>query len=343
MRTRNSIGRNAAQPPKAVLVAGSANLDFVVRADTIPAPGQTVLGGGFQAFPGGKGANQAVACARAGGAATHMLLSLGDDAFAAPLQASLVAAGVELHRVPASSQPTGVAFICVDSKGENAITVAPGANTGLLPQHLPPLQPFSHLLLQLETPLATVAAYAKAAHGAGLCVVLNAAPAQALPASLLACVDVLVVNVGELFALAPHGLAGSLASADNASADAIEAAMRSLGLPSVVVTRGAQGSLLLHQGQVTAVPAFAVTVVDTTGAGDTFCGTLVAALSQGNALPVAARRASAAAALACTALGAQAGVPTRAALDALLATGAHPGTGAEPDAAAPAGAPSSSP
>src|SRR5580765_4043414 len=111
-----------------IFVAGSANLDFVVRADHIPAPGETVLGREFRTFPGGKGANQAIACARAGGAATQMLLALGDDAFAASIEASLHDAGVAMHTVRCGPEPTGTAFICVSDNAENAITVAPGAN-----------------------------------------------------------------------------------------------------------------------------------------------------------------------------------------------------------------------
>ncbi len=181
-----------------ILVAGSANLDFVVRAHHIPAPGETVLGQTFTTYPGGKGANQAVACARAGNAITQMLLSLGEDSFAAPLRDSLHTADVRLFEAPAQGQPTGCAFICVADNAENAITVAPGANLCLLPRHLPELAGFSHLLMQLEIPLPTVTAYAQAAHAQGVRVVLNAAPAQQLPAELLEVVDVLIVNEGEL-------------------------------------------------------------------------------------------------------------------------------------------------
>ena len=129
-----------------ILVAGSANLDFVVRAPHIPAPGETVLGHDFKTYPGGKGANQAVACARAGGAPTHMLLALGLDAFAEPLEASLKASAVETHVVRGSDLPTGTAFICVSDEAENAITVAPGANLALRADHLPALGGFTHLL-----------------------------------------------------------------------------------------------------------------------------------------------------------------------------------------------------
>jgi ribokinase len=297
-----------------ILVAGSANLDFVVRAGHIPAPGETVLGREFKTFPGGKGANQAVACARAGGVPTAMLLALGEDAFATPLVESLTQAGVQLHTVRAATEPTGTAFICVSDDGENAITVAPGANNALLPehlaQHLPSLHGITHLLTQLETPLATVQAYAQTAKAQGVQVVLNAAPAQALPVTLLALVDILIVNEGELTAL----------TSDQGS---LEDKLAQLPVPCVVVTLGGQGCLARArdaQGRSTLIKqgAFKVKVVDTTGAGDTFCGTLVAALSQQATMAQALQRASAAAALACTQLGAQSSIPTAQAVAQLL-------------------------
>lgn len=298
-----------------VLIAGSANLDFVVRAGHIPAPGETVLGRDFQTFAGGKGANQAVACARAGGAATAMLLALGNDAFAVPLTDSLTQAGVQLHVVRAA-QPTGTAFICVSDDGENAITVAPGANSALHPEHLtqhgPGLQGVTHLLMQLETPLPTVQAYAQAAKAAGVQVVLNAAPARALPAALLALVDVLIVNEGELAALtAAHGT--------------LEDKLTQLQVPCVVVTLGSAGCVARAQGKLYPQAAYKVSVVDTTGAGDTFCGALVAALAASHSphndwanLPQALAQASAAAALACTQLGAQSSIPALSAVQHLM-------------------------
>jgi len=289
-----------------ILVAGSANLDFVVRADHIPAPGETVLGRDFKTFPGGKGANQAVACARAGGVATQMLLALGSDAFAIPLEESLQGAGVRLLTVRETEHPTGTAFICVSDAGENAITVAPGANTCLRPEHLPPLSGFTHLLLQLETPLDTVTAYARAARAAGVAVVLNAAPARVLPPELLSLVDILIVNEGEL---------STVAQCDGSIAEC----MARLDLPTVVVTLGAQGCCARHQGAFHLQASFAITPVDSTGAGDTFCGALCAALCHGHALDKALRYASAAAALACTELGAQSSIPEAAEVTALLA------------------------
>lgn len=289
-----------------ILVAGSANLDFVVRAAHVPAPGETVLGRDFRTFAGGKGANQAIACARAGAAATRMLLALGTDAFAAPIEESLRAAGVDLHLIRVADQATGTAFVCIADDAENAITVAPGANQSLRAEHLPSLADTSHLLLQLETPIETVTVFARVAHRGGVKVALNAAPARPLDAALLASVDILIVNEGELAALA--GDRGSVAI-DLAAID----------VPLIVATLGARGCCARTRGDFLLQPGFAVDAVDTTAAGDTFCGAFVAALALGSCLPGALRRASAAAALACTRLGAQASIPTRDAVDAFLA------------------------
>lgn len=302
-----------------ILVAGSANLDFVVRADHIPSPGETVLGRDFQTFPGGKGANQAVACARAGGVPTHMLLALGNDAFAKPLEDSLQGAGVKLLTVRDLEHPTGTAFICLSEAGENAITVAPGANASLRPEHLPALSGYTHMLLQLEIPLDSVTAYARAAHAAGLKVVLNAAPARVLPQELINAVDILVVNEGELAVVSQHD--GSIASC-----------LETLTVPTVVVTLGAHGCLARHEGTLHLQTSFSITPVDTTGAGDTFCGALGAALSMGQSMDVALRYASAAGALACTRLGAQSSVPEADEVRALLSAQADNNTPARLDA-----------
>ena len=288
-----------------ILVAGSANLDFVVRANHIPSPGETVLGRDFKTFPGGKGANQAVACARAGGVTTHLLAALGDDAFATPIEASLKDAGVSLHVVRTRSEPTGTAFICVSDDAENAITVAPGANQCLAPAHLPALTGFTHLLLQLETPIPTVIAYAKAAQAQGVCVVLNAAPAQSLPSELLTAVDILVVNEGELATVSGH---------DGSIAECLERVM----VPSVVVTLGHRGVCARHHGNFLVQDAFVITPVDTTAAGDTFCGGLVAALCAGASMQEALAFGNAAGALACTRLGAQSSIPALAEVQAMM-------------------------
>ena len=295
--------------PPLILVAGSANLDFVVRAAHIPAPGETVLGRDFRTFPGGKGANQAIACARAGGVATQMLLALGDDSFAAPLETSLRDAGIGLHVLRTADTPTGTAFICVSDDADNAITVAPGANPCLAPHHLPSLVGVSHLLLQLETPLDTVTAYARAARATGVMVVLNAAPAAALPAELLAAVDLLIVNEGELAAISGLPL--------KTMAD-IDTAIHAIAVPNVVVTLGAHGARARCGKAQCVQTGFAVTAVDTTAAGDTFCGAFVAQLASGADWQPALRVACAAAALACTMAGAQDSIPTQEAVAAFL-------------------------
>ena len=264
----------------------------------IPARGETVLGTGFKTFAGGKGANQAIACARAGGVATSLLLGLGRDTFAEPIEASLHAAGVVLHVHRCENLPTGTAFICVADDAENAITVAPGANSALRAEHLPDLQGVEYLLVQLETPLETVAAYAEAAHAAGVKVVLNAAPAQTLPTGLLAHVDVLLVNKGEL------------ATVSQCSGSVMSCLAKLPDVPCIVVTLGGQGCCARIAGEIILQRAFAITPVDTTAAGDTFCGVLVASLARHHSLAEALERASAAAALACLQPGAQDSIPT---------------------------------
>ena len=293
-----------------ILVAGSANVDFVVRANHIPRTGETVLGQSFQTFAGGKGANQAVACCKAGGASTQLLAALGADAHASVIEASVKAAAVELRPVRVSNQPTGAAFICVSDDGENAITVAPGANLCLQPEHLPALDGIRHLLMQLEIPLDTVLAYARAAHHKGVAVVLNAAPAQDLPAELLDLVDVLIVNEGELAAISRH--AGSIAQC-----------LERTPVPIVIVTLGHRGCCARVQGAFLLQPGFPIDPVDTTAAGDTFCGSLVAAMSRGTGTQQALRLACAAGALACTRPGAQFSIPTAAEVTEFLSRQPH--------------------
>ena len=280
-----------------ILFAGSANLDFVVRAAHIPAPGETVLGRSFATYPGGKGANQAAACAKAGDASTRMLLALGQDDFAKPIEASLQGAGVMLEVIRLDNTPTGTAFICVSDDAQNAITVAPGANAALTPAHLPSLAGVTHLVMQLEIPIDTVTAFARQARKQGVQVVLNAAPAQTLSAELMGLLDVLIVNEGELAAIGP-------------AHTTVAQGMRALGVPLVITTMGEQGCCALSPLGFWIEPATPVAAVDTTGAGDTFCGVLVASLAQQTGLAQALRKASAAAALACTLPGAQSSIPS---------------------------------
>ncbi len=308
-------------PPRgSVLVAGSANVDFVVRASHVPAPGETVLGRELGTFPGGKGANQAVAAARAGGVRTRMLLALGDDTFAKYLEDSLLRAGVQLHVVRAR-ESTGVALICLADDAQNAITVAPGANAMLRASDLPDLRDVAILLLQLETPLDAVTGMARAARARGVKVMLNAAPARSLPRELLELIDILVVNEDEL-----AKVAGERAS--------IREALAAVKVRSAIVTLGSRGVCAYEGGEFLTQPAFEVEPVDTTGAGDTFCGALAAALASGHAMRDALRRACAAAALTTTRLGAQSSIPAYDEVETLLRSDADQRDGAAGDPAA---------
>lgn len=279
-----------------ILVAGSANLDFVTRLPHLPAPGETVLGQTYRTAPGGKGANQAVACARAGGQVAFVG-ALGHDTFAEPLLASLQESRVQDRTVRVEA-PTGAAFITVSEGGENSIAVAAGANALLTPQHLPDLSGVTQLLLQLEVPLDTVQAFAEAAQEAGVQVMLNAAPARALPATLLQHVDLLLVNQGELETLVgAGGLEEQLRRAQAA------------GPGTVVVTLGGEGCLALDGTQLLRLSAHRVDVKDTTAAGDTFAGVLAAALASGQPLRRALEQATVASALTCMREGAQPSIP----------------------------------
>jgi ribokinase len=284
-----------------VVVVGSANVDLVVPVERHPAGGETVLGGTLTRTPGGKGANQAVAAARAGGAATSMVGAVGRDDAADLLLASLTGAGVDVGAVARTDVPTGTALITVDAAGENAIVVAPGANGQVAVDAAARalLSDADVVLAQLEIPLDVVLEAARARR-TGVPLVLNAAPSRDLPDALWREVDVLVVNEHEARDLAGPGTADP---------------GRSLlhRVPAVVVTLGGAGSVVLRRGAPDVrVPGRRVTVVDTTGAGDTFCGVLAAGLARGADLAAAARSAGAAAALAVTRPGAQAAVPTAA-------------------------------
>jgi len=298
----------------AVAVVGSLNLDLVVRVARLPGPGETVTGEDVFRNPGGKGANQAVAAARLG-RRVAMVGCVGDDATGRELLESLAGAEVDTARVRVvDGVPSGTAFITVAEDGENQIVVSPGANARLTAADVaaarPALDGAAATLLQLEVPLEAVAAAAAAATGR---VVLNPAPVRDLPGDLLAAVDVLVPNRVELAQLAGTGVP-----------ETIEAAAALAGrLPAraVVVTLGADGALVVEDGQGTHVPSVPVRPVDTTAAGDAFCGGLADALAGGASLQEAARRAVRVAAAACLRPGAQVSLPTPADLEALPGPG----------------------
>lgn len=296
-----------------VVVVGSINADLIVRARRHPAPGETVLGRDLQVRAGGKGANQAVAAA-AHGAVVAFIGAVGSDEFAEAAQAGLRAAGVELSGLVASTAPTGLAVVTVDEAGENSIVVIPGANAELdgeaVARHGRRLEEAAVVVLQGEIPREGVEEAARRARGR---VVLNLAPAVEVSAATLRRADPLVVNEHE----AVHA-AGLLAASERPVEDLLgggAAAVRELvaqGVPSVVMTAGAAGAYLAHAGagsevEVTHVPAPAVEVVDTTGAGDAFVGALAAALDAGATLEDAVRLGVRAGAEAVQVSGAQAG------------------------------------
>lgn len=312
--------------PGHVVVVGSANVDLVVPVPRHPGPGETVLGGDLVRTAGGKGANQAVAAARAGGARTTFVAAMGHDDAAELLLGSLRSAGVDTTTVVRTDAATGTALIVVSPDGENAIVVAPGANGRLVlgPGSTARLAEADVVLAQLEVPLGTVVDAARARR-AGSLMVLNAAPSRALPADLWAELDVLVVNEHEARDLAgpeARDLAGPgspapadaevspLPGPDGGAQEAALAGRLLARVPAVVVTLGARGCLVAERDRpVVHVVAPQVTPVDTTGAGDTFCGVLAAHLARGTSLTDAARAAVVAGALAVTRRGAQDAVP----------------------------------
>jgi ribokinase len=292
-----------------VAVVGSVNTDLVVYAPSLPAPGQTVVGGDLATGGGGKGANQAVAAARLD-ADVRFVGRVGDDAFGQAARADLAAAGVAVDGLLTTPDcPSGVALIVVDARGQNLIAVAPGANARLTAADVEaafaPLSECAVLLLQLEVPIEATTRAAVLAREAGLRVILNPAPAPTapLPPELLAAVDVIVPNEHEAAALTGQPVV------DLASAEAAARRLGALGPRSAIVTLGERGALLLRDGAALHVPAEPVEAVDTTAAGDAFCGGLAAALAAGQEIGAAASFASRVAGVAVTRPGAQASMP----------------------------------
>ena len=290
--------------PLDVCVVGSANLDLVAFVERPPRPGETLLASGYFEAAGGKGLNQAVAAARSG-ARTALVARLGDDAAGQALLDVMTADGIDVSGVSRTDIPTGRAMIAVGADGENSIVVVPGANaslgTDVIGVHGPAIARAAVLLAQLEVPLESVIAAFEVARAVGGTTVLNPAPARTLPRELLRLVDVIVPNEheAELLGGAIH-------------------LVRS-GVSVVVVTEGARGARLVTSAGETRIAPFPVTPVDTTGAGDTFCGAFAARLAAGAPLDRALGWAAAAGALATTVSGAVPSIPNAARIGALLA------------------------
>ncbi|CAM5472077.1 ribokinase [Aquamicrobium terrae] len=287
-----------------IVVVGSINLDMITTVGRLPGPGETVRGTGFATAPGGKGANQALAAARAG-AAVRMIGAVGKDSLAAEALALLRQGGVDLSGVREAQSATGTAAILVDEAGENMIALAPGANDSVLPGDLSRAAPKKGdvVLLQQEIPLATVQAALDAAAAAGAVTVLNTAPFFAETAGHLGKADFAVANETE-FDLYCEALA--LAGDDRAAR--MRAYARKTGR-AIVVTLGGDGVLAATPDEMLSVPALKIVPVDTVGAGDTFCGYFAAGLGAGLPLREALERSAAAASLACLKPGAQPAIP----------------------------------
>jgi ribokinase len=298
-----------------IVVIGSSNTDMIVQAAHIPRPGETVLGGEFSTAAGGKGANQAVGAARAGGSAVF-LARVGADMFGERALDGLRKDGIDVSRVILDSEaPSGVALIIVDERGENSIAVAPGANGRLSSDDVRAVSDLisgaALVLMQLEIPLETVRTAARIAHDARVRVILNPAPAQLLDGELLRLIDIITPNETEAELLT--GVAVS--EAGQAHGAALK--LHQSGIATVLITLGARGVYVSSPEFTGVVAGFPVEAVDTTAAGDVFNGVLAVGLAEGKGLEESARLACAAAALSVTKRGAQPSAPIRSEIDRL--------------------------
>ena len=287
-----------------ILVIGSSNTDMTIRASRLPAPGETILGGEFKMGRGGKGANQAVAAKRLGGNVTFVC-KVGNDVFGNESVQAYAAEGMDISRILRSEKPSGTALIMVDDSGENCISVAPGANGDISVEDIRSIADLirsaSYLILQLEIPVAAVVEAAHIAHEAGVCVILNPAPATKLPESIFADIDILTPNQTET----------AILTGISDDPDKAVARLAELGVGRLVMTRGSKGSAVYENGKCTLVDACKVNAIDATAAGDTFCGALCVGLSEGLDLVEAARFATRASALTVQKMGAQESIPYR--------------------------------
>lgn len=301
---------------KDIVVFGSLNVDFVVRTATRPGPGETVTGTDFRIYPGGKGANQAVAASRAGGKVT-MAGRIGGDVFSSVLTRSLLEAGVRGDYLRVSTGvSTGSAFIVIDGAGENSIVVVPGANGLSGREDIDALGPVLEnariLMLQLEVPMASVEYAARKARDMGVTVMLDPAPPAVLSKGLLECVDIITPNEREAQFLTGRQII-DIRTARLAASD-----LTSMGVRVAIVKLGGKGVVYAGDNAVEHVPGHEVRVVDSTAAGDAFSGALAVATCEGRSLAEACRFANAAGALSVTKPGAQTSMPWRDAIDAFL-------------------------
>jgi ribokinase len=302
-----------------IVVVGSSNIDLVMKMPRLPRVGETVLDGAFAQVFGGKGANQAVGAARAGGRVAFVGC-VGDDAYGAQVALNLQRDGIDTRHVfVEAGVASGTALIMVGDEGQNYIAVAPGANARLTPARVDAardaIAAASCVVAQCETPADSLDHLVDVASSLGKPVILNLAPARAVAEATLARLECLAVNESEA-----EFLTGRAVGTD-ADVAAVAEALRARGPGTVILTLGARGAFVASRGVRALVPGFAVEAVDTTAAGDVHCGALAVALVEGRPLPDAVRFANAAAALSVTRLGAQPSAPKRAEVDALLARG----------------------
>jgi ribokinase len=292
-----------------LVVIGSSNIDMVVKTDLIPKAGETRLGGEFVMVPGGKGANQAV-CAAKLGADVKLVARVGDDVFGERSLENFRSVGIDTTFVTKDSQhPSGVALIAVDSRGENAIVVAPGANSALSPDDVDAakdaISEADAVVLQLEIPQETVDHAIRLARSLGRRIILNPAPVRPISKEILSDVDVLTPNEHEAAAL----LDGAVVTASEAATAARE--LLRMGVGSVVITLGSQGSYAVGLDGAGFVPPVKVQAMDTTAAGDAFTASLACGLAEGRSIMEAAKFATRVAAISVTRMGAQSSMPTR--------------------------------
>lgn len=301
-----------------IVVFGSMNADLVFRVPSLPRAGETVMAPAYEVIPGGKGGNQAAAAARAG-AEVRMAGQVGDDAFGRLLVSSLEGAGVDVSAVVAGTTRTGCAAICVDPQAENQIAVAGGANLEARSADVPDgwLSPKTILMMQMEVTPDENWALAARARKAGARVILNAAPATTLDGAAFGLLDVLIVN--EIEAITVAGAAGV---ANHEPDGAAQALAERFGI-ACIVTLGGRGAAGFEGGRRHFADPLPVVPVDSTGAGDAFCGVFAASLDAGMGFDEALRRAGVGGALACTRVGAQTGMPAAAEIDARFADGSR--------------------
>jgi len=298
-----------------ILVIGSSNTDLVVRSERMPKPGETVLGGEFFVNAGGKGANQAVGAARVG-ADVSFCCRVGDDDYGKNSIDIFKKDGINTEYVfKTQGCPSGVAIIVVDSKGENSIVVASGANLKLAPEDIDSIEDlssYSIALAQLEIPVETVERAAFRCHSEGVKFVLNPAPACKLPESLIKLIDVITPNETETEILT------GIKVTDEDSATQAAQVLCKMGVNTVIITMGSKGAFLYQDGKGELIPAFEVQAVDTTAAGDIFNGALCAAMCEGKDIKEAVLFAQAASSISVTRKGAQPSAPTRSEVESKL-------------------------